>query len=68
MISLSSTHSGGANVALADGSGRFLSEMISGGDVNFWAWGNDFTRSMQSPYGVIGALGSVQGGESVSAP
>jgi len=67
MITLSSAHPGGVNVALADGSARFLSETISGGDINRWAWdGPRGGNSGQSDFGIIGALGSAFGGETVA--
>jgi len=65
MVSVSSYHSGGANVSLGDGSVRFITDSIDTG-----------TRSIDvaavtsgpSPFGVWGALGSINGGEAVSVP
>lgn len=56
-----SYHPGGVNVLLADGSQRFISETINSGNLAAPA-----VRSGPSPYGVWGALGSRDGGETVS--
>ena len=63
VITASSNHPGGVNVAMADASVRFISETINAG--------NPALPEVQvgpSPYGVWGALGSKEGGESVAAP
>ena len=73
-FSASSYHTGGVNVVMADGAVRFVSETIDNGNlVN--AAGNPLTTNVTanrysgpSPFGVWGALGSMDGGESVSAP
>ncbi|MCH5372785.1 MAG: DUF1559 domain-containing protein, partial [Planctomycetes bacterium] len=65
MGTLSSWHPGGAHVALADGTVRFINENIDTGnqavdDVPDPTW--------ESPWGVWGALGSKSGRESVTVP
>ncbi|MGL6193651.1 MAG: DUF1559 domain-containing protein [Thermoguttaceae bacterium] len=65
IISLSSQHTGGANVALGDASVRFLSSTISCGDVNEAVWN---LKTGRSPYGIIGAIGTVNGGEAEAMP
>ena len=67
IVSASSNHTGGINVVLGDGSVQFISETIScGSDLDNGVF---FERSPggNSPFGVWGALGSIEGGESVSA-
>ncbi len=59
--SAGSKHTGGAQVVLADGGVRFISENISTGNQATAA--NNL--SGQSPYGVWGALGTRNGGEVV---
>ena len=60
-FSAQSNHSGGVNVGLADGSVRFVSDTVDCGNLNA-----RYVRSGKSPYGVGGAMGSPQGGETVS--
>jgi len=64
--SAGSNHTGGVNVGLGDGAVRFISNTISSGnpDATPPAY-SDF--SGRSPYGVWGALGSINGGESDNA-
>ena len=56
-----SFHSGGVNVGMADGSVRFVSDTIDCGSANSYG-----VNSGPSPYGVWGAMGTPQGGESTS--
>jgi len=60
-----SYHPGGVNLALADGSVKFVGETINTGDLS----APDPSRSglRPSPYGIWGALGSKNGGEAVPA-
>jgi len=69
-MSASSHHTGGVNVALGDGSIQFVSSTISHetagtSGLGRSGWGQ---VSGPSPFGVWGALGSINGGESVSIP
>jgi prepilin-type processing-associated H-X9-DG protein len=62
----SSRHSGGVNAAMADGSGKFISQTIDAGNNMAAALKED--PGKHSPYGVWGAIGSRNGKESVSLP
>ncbi len=61
----SSRHAGGVNISMSDGSVRFVSDTIDCGDSGA---DNDLYRgkSTKSGYGVWGAMGSINGGETVS--
>ncbi|MDR2440333.1 MAG: DUF1559 domain-containing protein [Planctomycetaceae bacterium] len=61
IYSATSNHSGGVNVGMLDGSIRFVSNII---DCNGASAGQ--VTSGNSPYGVWGALGSPDGGESIT--
>jgi prepilin-type processing-associated H-X9-DG protein len=65
MGTLSSYHTGGGQVAMADGSVHFISGSIDTGNL---AIDDVPTPGGQSPYGVWGALGSRAGGEAASLP
>jgi prepilin-type N-terminal cleavage/methylation domain-containing protein/prepilin-type processing-associated H-X9-DG protein len=58
VYSATSYHTGGVNAALLDGSVRFISEGIRCGDLTL-----SVTDSGPSPYGVWGALSTINGGE-----
>ncbi|MGE0376469.1 MAG: DUF1559 domain-containing protein [Planctomycetaceae bacterium] len=60
MLTASSRHTGGVQVAFADGSVKFISENIDAGNQ-----GAVEVVSGPSPYGVWGALGTISGGEVV---
>jgi prepilin-type N-terminal cleavage/methylation domain-containing protein len=57
-----SYHSGGVNVVRADASGGFISETVDAGTL--LSTGNNCTLSGESPFGVWGAFGSIDGKES----
>ncbi|MBR6387675.1 MAG: DUF1559 domain-containing protein, partial [Thermoguttaceae bacterium] len=57
-----SNHSGGVNVGMLDGSVRFVSETIDCGNLNAYQ-----VTAGKSPYGVWGAMGSPQGGETTAS-
>ena len=67
---VSSYHSGGINVAMADASVRFISDTVNAGDPSVsagTATGNKYQNFIgPSPWGVWGALGSIAGGESIT--
>jgi len=69
-----SYHTGGANAALGDGAVQFVSDTVQT-DINAVRvdsrnggqnWGYEKNVSGASPYGVWGAMGSINGGESVT--
>ena len=82
LLSATSNHSGGVNVAMVDGAVRFVSNTIDCGDMSASAnssssqrtalwWGNTPYQASyeffgESPYGIWGAMGTVSGGESKS--
>ena len=61
VFSPQSFHSGGVNVGMADGSVRFVSDTIDCGSANSYG-----VTSGESPYGVWGAMGTPEGGETTS--
>ncbi|MCL2624968.1 MAG: DUF1559 domain-containing protein, partial [Planctomycetaceae bacterium] len=63
MVAASSFHTGGVNVAIADGSVQFVSDTINSGTLTDTTFP---VSSGKSPFGVWGAMGSINGGESVN--
>ncbi len=66
-----SYHTGGVNVGVLDGSVTFISDTIDNAGLSNpdgSPVGREGPTSGRSPYGVWGALGSINGGESVSIP
>jgi hypothetical protein len=75
VISASSYHPGGVQCGNADGSTRFVPNMINARSADTPAdYSNPsgkntlIVSSGPSPFGVWGALGSIDGGENVEAP
>ncbi len=58
-----SYHPGGVNLAMGDGSVDFTSDTIDSGDITQGCMYE--TQHTQSPYGVWGALGTMNGGEAL---
>jgi len=72
ILSASSYHTGGVNLGMSDGSVQFVSDTINARTSLFAGADDPFitgkeTESGSSPYGVWGALGSKNGGESTAA-
>jgi Tfp pilus assembly protein PilE len=65
IFSANSYHAHGVNTVLADGSVHFIMETINSGEITTTTIP---TNSGTSPFGVWGALGSINGGETVEIP
>jgi prepilin-type processing-associated H-X9-DG protein len=63
-----SFHTGGVNVCMGDGSVHFISETIECGTLTEWFRYAGDNRGSTSPFGVWGALGSIDAGESKGLP
>jgi prepilin-type processing-associated H-X9-DG protein len=63
VFSASSFHPGGVNGLMGDGSVHFITNSINTGNLN-----SPEVTSGPSPYGVWGAMGSINGGETVVMP
>ena len=61
LMTVSSSHPGGVNACMTDGSVRFIDETIDTGNLSA-----SEVVTGQSPYGVWGSLGSKAGGEVIS--
>jgi prepilin-type N-terminal cleavage/methylation domain-containing protein len=72
MLSANAHHRGGVNAVLGDGSVRFITETINsvsnGVNLATLDSGNPNAVTGQSPFGIWGALGSIDGGEATSVP
>ncbi|MDR0336746.1 MAG: DUF1559 domain-containing protein [Planctomycetaceae bacterium] len=70
IMSATSYHTGGVNVVMGDGAVRFVSETIDCGDLSVKPSDVGAGNVLNGPslWGVWGALGSLQGGESKSLP
>ncbi|MCL2743341.1 MAG: DUF1559 domain-containing protein [Planctomycetaceae bacterium] len=71
MIAPSSNHSGGVNATVGDGSVRFITQTIDTGPATNLTFSTIATGTIgevtgKSPFGIWGALGSRDGGESVT--
>lgn len=62
IMSMTSLHTGGVQVLMGDGAVRFISENIDSGNLTAQP-----VTGGRSPYGVWGALGSINGGEPVGS-
>ncbi len=65
LYSVTSNHSGGVNCAFVDGSIRFVSDTIDAGNQSDTLADRNSTGG-KSDYGVWGAMGTINGGETVS--
>jgi hypothetical protein len=65
IVTASSYHVGGVVAGLGDGSVRFVTESINCGDI---ATANVVDSGISSQFGIWGAMGSINGGESVTLP
>jgi prepilin-type processing-associated H-X9-DG protein len=67
-----SFHPGGVNISMADGSGRYITDTIDTGRLGVWFFSKDnyvdAELSKESPFGVWGALGSMNGRENLALP
>lgn len=67
MITAGSNHGDGAYIALADGSVRYVSSTINALNDDYSRF-NPCVTAGPSPFGVWGALGSINGGETAKIP
>ncbi len=75
ICSAQSNHSGGVNCAMVDGSVRFVSDTVDCGDMDADVNGSTYSTTSashgkeftgKSPFGVWGAMGTIDGGETTS--
>ena len=71
-----SYHTGGVNICMGDGAVKFVSDTIHTGNLDFvrvdsqngsQRWGYEKKVTGESPYGVWGGLGSINGGDTASS-
>tara|TARA_A100001391_G_scaffold180757_1_gene146352 strand:- start:1251 stop:2360 length:1110 start_codon:yes stop_codon:yes gene_type:complete len=72
MMTVTSYHSGGAHALMGDGAVKFITESIDTGDSNSLPASMNgapfLAAGIESPYGVWGAMGTIDCGETVSVP
>jgi hypothetical protein len=63
-----SFHVGGVNVCMADGAGRYIADNIDTGNLSARFPSNLDSEIIASPFGIWGALGSMNGREAIKLP
>jgi prepilin-type N-terminal cleavage/methylation domain-containing protein len=71
LLSLGSNHQGGAHALMADGAVRFITDSVDTGNTNSPPVHGDagwLPPGNKSPYGIMGAIGTIAGKETVGLP